>query len=376
MKKIFLTCLLFASYLFAQTEQKSIELPDFVITGTQTIDVQKVQKKKPELISTLSQEFFTPQYSPTDLPLLISPAPVPVKPDIISNDYFNGLVKVGIGSHTFPTGTFHLSKAFGHYLVSANAWGTNIKDYIANAGYNTSGVSLDNILFVSTKSDFLPGTQIRLNGKYSRDAYKFYGSNVPTAERKTNRGFGKFSISNDYARWVNFAADFGVDYLSFGSNDVEERVIKSNALLDFKFGSMTVGGTGTYNKQLLNKTIGGTDNNDFYSAEGYVKAELPGNIRLKGGIYYAADNNNSIFAPFASGQMLLGKGLTLFVEYKPHVNNFTLSDMLKQNMYMIPMFAGNIFTKVKSDLNGTIKYEYLKFFSIGFYVLRRYLPNR
>jgi len=355
---------MFTAYLFAQTEQKSIELPDFVITGKQTVDIQAAKKKKPELINMLSQGFFTPQYSPDDLPMLISSAPVPVKPGITANDYYNGRVKIGIGNNTFPTGTFHLSKAFGNYLVSADAWGTNIKEYIANSDFNTSGVSLNNVVFVSTKSDFLPGTQIKLNGGFSRDAYKFFASFNPTLERKTNKGFGVFSISNNYNRWVNFTADFGVDYLSLDDLGIEERLIKNNLLLDVKLNGLIIGGTGSFNRQIIDNNSG-TGNEDFYTAEGYVNLSFPKSIFFKGGIYYAEYSNTSFFTPFASVQLLLDKGLTVFVQYKPHVNNNMIADMLGKNMYVNPRFTFNISSKVKSELTGTLKYEYDKFFSVG-----------
>ena len=73
MKKYFILIILFFStFLFAQTEQQSIELPDFVITGRQNIDIPIAVKKKPDLVSTISKDFLTPQYSPEEFPLLFS----------------------------------------------------------------------------------------------------------------------------------------------------------------------------------------------------------------------------------------------------------------------------------------------------------------
>lgn len=365
MKKIFLIFILYASALSAQSEQKSIELPDFVITGRQSVDLPTMQKKKPELISTISKDFLLPQYSPDELPLLISSLPVPSQPKIFTNDYFDGSVKVGIGNYTFPTGTFHLSKSFGYYVVSADAWGKNIKEYVPNSGYNTSGVSLNNVLFISTKSGFLPGTEIKLNGNYVRDAYKFYASNSPAFERKTQKGFGNLSISNNYNRWFDFAAGFGLNTLSFDESGLKERVINANMLLDFKLNGFVFGGKGEYNKQILDNNFNDKKNYDFYTAEGFIKAELNNKLLLRGGVYYAANGNQNLFAPFASAQLEIQKGLTLSAEYKPHAQNYTYADMLKKNLYLGPTFTDNVFERYKVEFNASLKYEYYKYFSIS-----------
>jgi outer membrane receptor protein involved in Fe transport len=43
-----------------------------------------------------------------------------------------------------------------------------------------------------------------------------------------------------------------------------------------------------------------------------------------------------------------------------------IADMLGKNIYVDPWFTLNISSKVKSELIGTLKYEYDKFFSVGF----------
>ena len=58
MKKITLAILLLSGInVFGQGEQQGIELPDFVITGKQNIEIPKAVKPKPDLITTLSTDF-------------------------------------------------------------------------------------------------------------------------------------------------------------------------------------------------------------------------------------------------------------------------------------------------------------------------------
>lgn len=364
MKKILFLFFIAAGILSAQNEQKSIELPDFVITGKQSIDVPTVQKKKPELISTLSQEFFTPQYSPVELPLLISSEPVPMKPNIVSENYYNGSIEFGLGKYSLPTGKFHIGQSFGNYVFAANLWGSNIKEYEANSGYNNSGVSLDNTIFVGTKSSFLPGTQVKLKGEYSQESYKFFASLTPTLERKINSGLGSFSFSNNYMRWIGFGFEFGGKAINLKENNLSEKNIFGEGLLEIKLGKFSVGGKGYYQKQILQNNLSGRDGYDFLNSSAFAKINFIPNMLIDGGISYSTSNSSNFFSPYVSVQFLLTKGITLAGEFKPYTEFNTISDFLEANPYMNNRLTDNVFSKIKSNFTGSIKYEFEKYFSI------------
>ena len=366
MKKTFVTIfILLTSWVSAQTEQQSIELPDFVITGKQNISVPIAVKKKPDFISTLSQEFFTPQFAPDELPLLISSEPVPIRPEIRTfNDYVNGMVKVQASRYVLPAGELNISQAFGNDLINAKLWGSNISEYIDNAGYNNSGISLTNEYFFSTKSDFMPGARIKIGASYLRDSYRLFASQTPTFKRETNTGSGILSFTNSYNRWVNFSFDLGGNILSLAENELKETKILSNGLFEFKLGSFTAGVKGFYSKQILSQNLSGSDGDDFFSTDGYVKLSPMAEVNIKVGINYAVNSTNSFFAPFGSAEYKLTKGLILSGEFNPHVKYFTVADFIKRNLYFNPGLTDNIFMKYKTDITGMLKYEYEKLFAI------------
>lgn len=368
MKKVIITIFVFTtSLLIAQTEQQSVELPDFVITGKQSVNVPIAVKKKPDFISTLSQEFFSPQITPEELPLLISSDPVPVRPEIKTfNDYVNGTLKVQIGNYSLPVGELYLNQSYDNYLLNAKVWGSNIKEYIPNAGYNSSGLSLRNDFFFSTKSNFLPGAKIKVAADYIRDSYKLFASQNPTLLRETNGGSAIFSISSSYNRWINFGFDLGGNILSLSENKLKETNISSNGLFEFKQNNFAAGVKGFFSKQLLNNNLSGVDNYSFYSTEGYIKIFPNNSLNFTLGINYAANSSNSFFAPFGSLEYNLDKGLTLSAGFNPHVKYFNTSDFIKRNIYYNPGLIDNIFSEYKTDFNGMIKYEYEKLFSLSF----------
>lgn len=366
MKKIFITLFFIAGYLYSQQEQKSIELPDFVITGRQSVEVQAAKKKKPELINILSQEFFTPQFSPDELPLLLSSQPKKIVPSIsVGDDYNSGRLFIGAGRYILPVGEFSISKSFDNVLLSAGLWGTNTREYISNAGYNASGANLNTTFFVDTDSDILAGTIIKLDGNYWRDNYKFFGSINPLFERKTNRGNGSFSIKNNYYGIFNFGLGLNADFTTILETDLRERNISLDGEISFKLGNMTVGGQGKYERQILNNNLSGKESYNFYLVDGFVKLTPTNDIKLILGVEAAGHSNNSFFSPFGMMQLRLMDGLSVNVNFKPNAQNFTIKDFLYENLYMRNGLTDNVFKEVKFDLGGSINYEFDKYFSLS-----------
>src|ERR1035437_3001170 len=106
MKKILIFFIVIPFICFAQDEKKqdqNVELPDFVITGTEAVSVEKAQKMEPDFGSTLSEEFLKPIFSGEQLELrnFINP----IKENISLKDsvqYMNGRFNAGIGSLSMP----------------------------------------------------------------------------------------------------------------------------------------------------------------------------------------------------------------------------------------------------------------------------------
>ena len=59
MKKLLLIFFLIISTFYSQetTQTQSIELPDFVITGTESISIPKIQKAHPDFIPLIISRF-------------------------------------------------------------------------------------------------------------------------------------------------------------------------------------------------------------------------------------------------------------------------------------------------------------------------------
>jgi hypothetical protein len=364
MKKLIIVFVVLISQLLKAQGQQGIELPDFVITGRQNIDIPIAVKKKPELISTLSKDFILPQYSPEELPVLISSLPVPITPSIKSDDeLYNGSLIFKAGRYTIPLGELNINQSFEDYLFNTRVWGSNISEYIPNAGYNSSGISMTHEFFLSTRSDFLPGSKIKISGDYSRDSYKLYGSNDPTFLRENNFGSALFSISSSYSRMINYEFKTDGSIYNFNENGLKETNLNSQGTIEFKTGTIVFGASGNYRLQNLNNNLSGIGSYSFYTAQGYFSITPLNIFRLSMGINYSNTGNESKISPFGLFEIAIDQGLTFYAQYKPHYEFYTVKDFLKRNPYINFGMIDNAYEEYQNDVSAMIKYEYEKSFT-------------
>jgi len=366
MRKIMLLAFFISSVLLAQNENQNIELPDFIITGRQAVDIPTAAKPKTVLISILSNDFFTPQYSSEELPFLINSAPVSIYPSVKETEkYFSGNLKIMAGKETMPMGLFNLSHSFENYLLGVKAWGVNIAEYLPYSGYNSSGIELNNDFSVSTKSNILPGTKILADVKYYRDSYYLYGSNKPDQFREKNNLDAGVSVSSLYSKIFNFAFGTEGNIFSLKDNSLKETNVSAFGNINFRWNRMKFGGMAEINRQMLNNNLSGKSSYNNLSAAAFVEFIPMNGLWVNGGINYSTNSSNSILAPFAAAELLIGKGLIVGAEFKPRIENFNLKDIFKKNLFAALKMSDNVYTKYNSDLSVSIRYEFQKIFSIA-----------
>jgi hypothetical protein len=376
MRRIIFVLLLGVSIINFAQEDQNIELPDFIITGRQNVDVPSAQKAKPELISILSKDFFTPQYSAEDLPLLISSIPVPVIPEIKSTvESYLGSFKVAFGKYTLPVGELNFALNNQNYLLNTKIWGIKVDEYVPYAGYNNSGIKLTNDFFVSTRSEFMPGTKFSIDGIYWRDSYRLFASNTPDLIRETDNVSAKITLQNRYSRLLNFSFDAEGDLLRLKENNYGETNFTSNGLLELKWNKLVFGVSGMYQKQFLTNNLSNIGSYNFLSTEGYIFASPIASIWIKAGFYFNTNSSSSLYSPFASFEMLLDKGFTIGIEYKPKVEFLTTRSLLDKNLYCNLSFTDNYFTQYNNNLLGQLRYEYQTSLSIALSICYAQVDN-
>ncbi len=368
MRKIFLIITLIPVMIFSQetNQGQSIELPEFVITGRQTVTVPKALKKKPEPVSIVSPEFFTPSVSTEQFS--ISDISEPFMPQIIlypGTRYINGQFEVGAGIHTIPIGKFNIQQSFESSVIYANVSGLNINEYENNSQYNETAAGVGAMFFISSDSDFLSGSSISINGNYYQNSYRFFASANPEFERKTQAYNTKLKFENQSSSLFNYNFSTTFENLTFKENNLSEILI--SPLLDVRF---NLGNTALlfgvlFKNQSLKNNLSADANTNYYSTYGKLRFNFAKGITLEAGASYYQSEDTELVTPVAKLTAKLNNNLTLFAEYNPALRNKTYKNFLEHNRYFNFGITENLSEKDKFKIKGAVRYQFDKYFEIN-----------
>ncbi len=368
MKKIILILLaLSASFLFAQEEDnQSVELPEFVITGVQSIDIPIQKKKRPKLFSALSSNFFNPSYPSDSFLITDFSSPPKERVDLFQKNKNNiGLLKVGAGLNYQPTGEFYINAGSKNVLFTTNLFGSNVRDFVDHSDYNESGAQLGLDFFVSSNSSFLPGLNVSIDGMYFRNSYNLYGSFDPTYNRETQKGIVTVKIANSFNKVFKYKFDFTGRFFELKDISLKENFINGKTFLEFDFGIFGIKANGEYKLQALNNFQQEDFNNNFFNANGGFFIKPSNSFLLFLGANYSKQDSNDYFAPNASFTARLGKGLSLTASYAPYAGFTTFYDILQQNRYFVVGDFQNVFSNYRDNITASFIYQYDKYFEIN-----------
>jgi len=366
MKKILLI-ILAPILIHAQdaTKDQSIELPDFVITGERNISIPEMKKPVPELVPTLSDDFFRPVFTPEQLALSKSSDPISRDLSLYGNSRaFNGLLILGAGYRTLPQGELYFNQNSDNFLFKSRLYGSNTTEYIENAGYNISGIDAALNFYVNNQSSFLPGLNIRLAGNFFRDNYKFYGSDDPAYQRETYNTFGVLSFQSDISKNVKYALTGKTELLDLKDINFKENVYSAELDLDVMFSSYGIGTNGIYKFQDINNSSI-KSNNYYYGGNLYVIIEPSNGMKLKLGGHYSGIESKQYFAPYGLVSLDLNDNLTLVGKYQPNTEFFTYNDFIHENKFIGINSSENIFQENDLNVSVLLKYQYMKYYEIN-----------
>ncbi|MGA9292164.1 MAG: hypothetical protein WCE54_07135 [Ignavibacteriaceae bacterium] len=368
-KKIFFLVLLVSLISLAQDKgNPNVELPDFVITGRDIVSIQKAKKIKPEVVPTVSKDFFKPNYPPDALGIQDITNPVSNKFDLTDSlNIYNGYFELGLGAYTLPEAKAVYSIPFSNGIFNSYFNGNNRLNYISNASKSEWDGGINFSYFVDNDAPFFGGTKLKLHGNYGVSAFKFYGSNTPQLIRDLNTGDFSFDINNLINK--NFIADAKISnrYTSLSKETFNENMLNFSAYTEANFSSFSLGADLIFKNQFLTISPKPPESvyfDKFFNIRPLVGLNISSLMKVKFGFNYAKSNNSSFFMPYGAIAMKFNKNLSLFGEINPHAEFISNGDFLRENRFNIPDSTSNVFLKKKFALHGMLKYEYDKYFEI------------
>lgn len=368
MIKYLIAFVFFSSAFFAQDDKQenpNVELPDFVITGTSKISIKKVDKIKPDFVTTISEEFLKPSYSPEDLPIGEFSNPMKSDKSFLDETYFyKGNVAAGLGIYTLPTVDMNYAIPFENGIAEGTFKGKFNRAYVDNSDRYNTRIGFNVLYWTNTDANALPGTQFNVNGNYGTDGFKFFASDNPEQKRSLNTGKFEVGIKNDFNK--NFL--IGLSLINKVANISEEEFKENNLRLKgeslIKFSNFNLGVAVDYRNHSIKNLLGDDSGKDFFLIRPTAGFQFSSLVKGSFGWNFSRGAGNTFNGLYASVAIKLNKNLTAFGEYTPTAEFLSPGEFVVKNNYLRVDSIGSIYWERKNALNASLKYEFDKFFQI------------
>lgn len=359
MKKIILILISFIGLntFYAQ----GIELPDFVITGVQSVNIPVLPKKSPEPISTITYEFIKPLYSPEDFRISEPSAPIKVDAEIFKTvQPLNGSFMVAAGINTQPIGEAYFYNTFDKVFLYSKVFGKFIRAYEYNSDLSNTGFDFSSKYFIDNESLFLPATKVQVGADYKRIWYKHFMSSNPEFQNKIQMGSANLLIENTYLKEFNFGISIKTEGLFTNSNDYRSMNAIGSGYFSSDFNKIRLSFEGSYLRQYLSKGNKNSYHYDYWTSKLSGKYSPNSNLSFGGGFFIADYDSNSFFSPTAFVQVSLNKNFAIDLNFSPYSKFITLQEFFLENKYLKFGNKDNHYEEYKGNLNISIRFNYLK----------------
>ncbi|MDR3610830.1 MAG: hypothetical protein P4L27_09725 [Ignavibacteriaceae bacterium] len=368
--KILFYIVVFSLFSLAQEDKKqdqNVELPDFVITGNESVSIEKAKKIQADFGSAISEEFLKPPF-PADK-LELRNFNNPIKENINLRDsvrYLKGRINAALGLYSIPEGDVLFTNPFIGGIFEWFASTDNQKAFISNSDkYDLAG-GLNLSLYRSNSNSFLPGTEIKFHGNYNLNSYKFYGSTVnPFQRRILNGGDVSLNVNNYLNDYFVFAASLDNEFNSLKNENYSENFLKFNGFGKIALSAFNLSFDLIYKKQYITNITPNTSQNGFVGILPRIGLNISEVLKVEFGMNYSQYFSNNYFTPFASMALKLGNSISLLGEFKPHADLLSSSSFLKDNPYINSQSFNTSYVRYNNALKIAMKYEYEKYFQIN-----------
>ncbi|MBS4033758.1 MAG: hypothetical protein KGZ85_04775 [Ignavibacterium sp.] len=369
-KNIILFLFLFGLMVNAQDETRqtpSIELPDFVITGRDVISVKKVNKISPDFVSTISDEFLRPAFSPDELELRDLSNPIKSDLNLLDSiSFYRGNVEAGAGLYTIPTVKASYAYPFTNGIIQGvfsgiynRAYDIEFSDrYSVNLGGHF-------VYWSDIHNNFLPGTQSNISADIGTTSFKLFASPNPQTKRTINYGNLLIGLRNNFNKNFQFGftlADHVTTLSDEGFNDNYFRLkVESKVLVSI----LDLGITADYHKHYIKNSAGSKQGSDiflFRPAAGFKISDI---FRAALGFTFSNSGGKNFNAPYALMGIKLHNNFTIFGEYSPIAELISSGTFLRQNEYFNSVKYSSTYFKKSDYFDVAIKFEYGPYYQIN-----------
>ncbi|HEY7750879.1 MAG TPA: hypothetical protein VH917_01205 [Ignavibacteriaceae bacterium] len=368
MIKIFLTVLVFYSgFIFSQSDpdNPNVELPDFVITGSDVISIRRVEKMKPDFIPTITDEFLKPTFKPEELEIAEISNPIEGDMRLLDSSAFHkGKISLELGRYTVPAGEINYAFPFERGMFHGILSGSNNLEYVDFSDRVTYTGKLDFNYSLANDSDVLPGTKFLLGGEHTVNKYNLFGSVTPEAKRTLNAGNAILGIQSLYGKKFIFDFQLKGDFTYLDTENYNEAIFQTKFFGKYKLKDFALIVKADYQGQSLTTDILGDDNTDYFFFRPTASFKIFNKFLAEGGFTFSRSGDEFLNNIYASLSAEVSKNFVILGEYTPVGEYLTSGKMLRQNFYFNPQSYNRLFIKKKNMVNIALVYEYDQYFQI------------
>lgn len=355
--------------MVAQDEKKenpSIELPEFVITGSDAVSVLKAKKIDPELVPLLNEKFFKPNQPPEKLETAQLSDPFKEEFNLLDSlNFFTGKIEAGMGSYTLPRINFSLSSPFRNGLFQITADGKNKRAHVEKSElYNFNG-GINIFYQIESESPFLNGTKFQFHGDYGRTSYNLFAANDPFIKRDLNSGNIKVNIENLLEEKFNYVLSFSDDINSLQDNIFSENFLKLGGMFRANLTSLNFGLNSWYYVQVIKNDLVLKSNSDLFSIRPFIGFYISDFIKASIGVTYTNFKDQRKFYPYLFSGLKVNDRISAYFEFAPQAALLGSGYFLNQNPYFQVDDFINFLHEKKNSFQAAVKYEYEKYYEMN-----------
>ncbi|NUN09841.1 MAG: hypothetical protein HUU54_11760 [Ignavibacteriaceae bacterium] len=360
MKYIVSFILLATHFLFAQEGERpgGVELPTFVITGKDVVELPVVQKLDIQLTPVLPASNFNPVFKPIKFSRReFKPAFKELELPVYSfNPQFKGEVELGFGNIKTPTLNADLMYITRELTANAGVNGYNSKAFIENSEQFFTGTFARLNYYPYDAKGFFSDIFMSsgLNTHYSK--YKLYGYSNPLTER--NLKFYDIDVKFQKGKHSPFFLSVSAENRS---TIIKEESFNSNVtLLNSQFGlhfanfRMDVDGEFYVNKETITSSI---IQNQFLLLKGSLTGMASDLLSVSGGAILSRNSTDTKISPLSSIRFRVFKEFEIGADYSSQHNFRNNAQLIRNNKYMNLFLPADLTSLTEKNISVFLKYE-------------------
>jgi hypothetical protein len=361
------------------TPLPKIDLPEFVITGSEQIDLNISTKTEDDEERIFMPQKPTPGFRSLEVDGAISQKQI--KQFSKAPEGLNGKIFTGLGFYLTPQvdGWFGRHDEKNSFMINGYYYST--EGHVTDAGFWRAGFGGKGRYVMPDSSSFLPYAQLNGEIQYGRESYRAYASLAPTQVRDLS-GFdlslgagSRYALPYKSLSGFDYTGKFGVRYFSArDSISSGETDIVLSGVATTRFLTIALRGQTEYRMTSYDMNIPGVQTGQWFVLKGdgqtLVLPSLQISFALQQFIYRGNIGPASgRFYPGIELRYFLTESATMYAGFSPSVERTTLSSLTKQNRYMhfstpvipsdipVNVLAGFEFTPV-DEITAGAKFRY------------------